>query len=380
MEKKKILYIGRFELPDKEATANRVVANAKLLRDIGYEVVLAGWSDEVSTSDGWIERQYYGFRCYEKHKAKTSYEKYKMFSDSAPEESLLKRERFDILIAYDFPAVALKKLVELCRKNKICYIADVSEWYTNSNKNPIFRVVRAYDSYLRMKVLHKKTDGLIAISRYLQDYYASECDTILVPPLVDIEDEKWNIQKKEHMESGLHLVYAGWPSRTKERLDLLVKAVSELSESFPIYLDIYGVSEKNYADIYGAGGEEIDKHVRFHGRVSHVETIKAVKSADYSVIIRESNRKNNAGFPSKLVESVSCGTAVLTTPISNVSDFVGEGKNGYIISIDSICEDLKYAFENRESVCVNKEAFDYRTYKDNMKKFIEKAQEKVMTV
>ena len=49
----KILYIGRFELPDKEATANRVVANAKLLRDLGHEVVLAGWSTEVEFSEIW---------------------------------------------------------------------------------------------------------------------------------------------------------------------------------------------------------------------------------------------------------------------------------------------------------------------------------------
>ena len=113
----KILYIGRFELPDKEATANRVVANAKLLRDLGHEVILAGWSEDVCSNDQWQLVDCYGFESYEKHKAKSSYEKYRMFSDASPELFLLKRHKPDVLIAYDFPAVALGKLMKYCKEN-----------------------------------------------------------------------------------------------------------------------------------------------------------------------------------------------------------------------------------------------------------------------
>ena len=37
--RKTILYIGGFELPDKNAAAHRVVANGKALRELGYSVV-----------------------------------------------------------------------------------------------------------------------------------------------------------------------------------------------------------------------------------------------------------------------------------------------------------------------------------------------------
>ena len=43
----KILYFGRYELPDKDATANRVVANAKIMRALGHDVILAGWSKKI---------------------------------------------------------------------------------------------------------------------------------------------------------------------------------------------------------------------------------------------------------------------------------------------------------------------------------------------
>ena len=355
----KILYVGRFELPDKEATANRVVANAKLLRSLGHEVILAGWSDQVEDSS-WHKVECYDFESYEKHKAKTSYEKYKMFVDASPELELLELHRPDLLIAYDFPAVALKKLMKYARKNGIKCICDVSEWYTNGNKNPLFRIVRAYDSYLRMRVLHKKADGLIVISKFLQKYYSNQT-TVLIPPLVDVLDEKWNLEAV-HNDNECKFVYVGWPSKTKERLDLVVDAIDNLSREHNVSLDIYGVDENRYRSIYGISDKQVvSAIVKFHGRVSHIEAIKAVKNADYSLIIRESCRKNNAGFPSKLVECVACGTAALVTPISNVSDYVGNGKNGYIINIDNLSEDFKKAIINKD-VNVQKNAFDYRNF------------------
>ena len=39
MSSKTVLYVGGFILPDKNAAAQRVVGIAKILRDIGYNVV-----------------------------------------------------------------------------------------------------------------------------------------------------------------------------------------------------------------------------------------------------------------------------------------------------------------------------------------------------
>lgn len=370
MKNNRILYIGRFELPDKEATANRVVANAKLLRDLGYEVALAGWSSEAPRNSGFVRSRYFNFDCYEKHKAQTPYEKYMMFSVAKPEIELLKHGDFSYVIAYDFPAVALKKIMRFCRKKEIVCLCDVSEWYTNNNKNWLFRIVRMYDSQLRMKILHKRADGLIVISTYFKDYYKGQ-RVIEIPPLVDKSEEKWDIQKSS-CGSATRLVYAGWPSKTKERLDLLTEAVECLSAKYPLMLDIYGITEKQYRAMYAIPIDvSLPQSVNFHGRVSHIEALQAIKNADYSMIIRESNRKNNAGFPSKLVESISCGTPVLTTSISNVRDYVSNGRNGFVISTETLQQDLEHAICNRAEVYVEEELFDYRKYREPLKAFID---------
>ncbi len=62
MSKGTIIYIGGFELPDKNAAAQRVVSNAKLLREVGYDVVLVGVDKEISIKVD--ENIFYGFKTY----------------------------------------------------------------------------------------------------------------------------------------------------------------------------------------------------------------------------------------------------------------------------------------------------------------------------
>ena len=48
MAKGTIIYMGNFELPDKNASAHRVMNNGKIFKDLGYRVAYLGVSrDEV---------------------------------------------------------------------------------------------------------------------------------------------------------------------------------------------------------------------------------------------------------------------------------------------------------------------------------------------
>ena len=360
----KILYIGRFELPDLEATANRVVSNAKLLRDIGHEVLLAGWSEKGPSQFSWVEENYYNFQCYTKKKALTKFEKFVMLCDPRPELELIRSKNISTVIAYDFPAIALLFILIFCKINKIQIIGDVSEWYSNTNPNPLIRIVRGFDSFLRMRILHKCMDGLIVISSLLQKYY-SNTKTVLLPPLVDIEDSKWNITKETNFEE-MKFIYAGFPSKAKERLDILVDYFSDNDNAS---LEIYGITEEEFRIMYQYGKKI--KKVRFRGRCSHQIILNEVKNACYSLIIRESNLKNNAGFPSKFVESLSLGTPVITTDISDISKYITENSNGYIVDISQIRDQLDSIIKLRKTLSVDRKIFDYRNYKSELEGFLD---------
>lgn len=55
MHKGTILYVGGFELPDKNAAAHRVLSNAKIFRELGYNVVFCGVNREKVNTYNVVE-------------------------------------------------------------------------------------------------------------------------------------------------------------------------------------------------------------------------------------------------------------------------------------------------------------------------------------
>ena len=159
---KTILYIGGFELPDKNAAAQRVISNAKLLRAIGYDVMLIGLTKDASLAGKVFIFE--GFRCVNlsyPHSPKqwcqylftlTWYKKY--IEDVKPE----------VIIAYNHPAKALRKLVDYDRKRGGITLSDCTEWY-EPNGNVFFKLIKGWDINQRMYKVHPMLDGIIAKTR-----------------------------------------------------------------------------------------------------------------------------------------------------------------------------------------------------------------------
>ena len=63
MKKRTILYVGGFELPDKNAAAQRVLSVAKIFKSIGYNVIFLGIDKTIDTKISIEEtkREYFGF-------------------------------------------------------------------------------------------------------------------------------------------------------------------------------------------------------------------------------------------------------------------------------------------------------------------------------
>ena len=341
---KTVVYIGGFELPDKNAAAQRVIGIAKGLRNIGYNVVFLN-SIKNSKKTGIEEKEYFGFKCIE---YKRENEKDYLFSASTS-LSMIKRIRPDAVIAYNYPAVALNKIQKYCLTNSIKCYADVTEWYQSGAKNIAYRMIRNIDSAYRMKYVHKKMDGIIAISRYLYDYYKDSVKTVLIPPTVDLTDSKWDTRAKNDDEHVL-FVYAGVPSSTKERLDLIVLGIEKAARHYPIILQVAGVDKEQFVECYKIE-RQISDAVQFMGRVSHEKVIEIVKKSDWSIILRENNLVVRAGFPTKVVESITCGTPVLSNRFSNVDEYLNESNCMFINNDDEIASSIIKA-------CVGKKEFD----------------------
>lgn len=385
MSKKTILYVGGFELPDKNAAAHRVINNGKIFRELGYDVVYLGISH---TCEAVMEDVFEGFRYWSipYPKSKKHWLDY-LTSIKYVELCAAKIENLEGIIFYNYQAAALAKGLKYCRKHHLWSVVDITEWYVASRENFVFYVIKQMDTFFRMRLLNKKANGLITISTYLTDYYKkNRCKNIIqIPPLVDKNESKWNDGLKEHVSKELQsekikLIYAGSTSDMKDNLGIVLKNIADYQELLEFH--ILGMDEKSFTNVFANYQLKPVKNMIFHGRVTHQECIRWIKACDFQVFLRPDNLVTKAGFPTKLGESFACGTPVITNLTSNISDYLIDGKNGFIVSELTDAElkrVLTYVSGLSSSVrksmkqyCIETVDFDYKNYISEMTAFVER--------
>lgn len=367
-----MIYLGGFDLPDKNAAAQRVIANAKVLFNLGWHVRLIGLDKQPGAFT------YEGFECVNlkyPSSAKGWIDYLASIKNYLP---FLEKTQPRLVIAYNHPAIALSKLVDYCKKCSIKVVSDCTEWYTPEG-NIISKTLKGWDTNKRMTDVHLRMDGIISISRYLHNYYTERgMKSLLLPPLVDIQEEKWTLQGEASEVNEIVLTYTGSPGH-KDVLDRLVRIVSDLPNEILVRFEIVGLSREQFMNAYNYE-QDIGDRVHFNGRMSHKDTLKLLSESDFQLFIREDSITTKAGFPTKFVESISAGVPVLTNLTSNICDYLSEGVNGY--PLDATDDDLLKASllrvlkQSREAInnlknSIDRGTFDYRNYVTVMKQFIE---------
>lgn len=377
---KRILYIGGFELPDKNAAAQRVISNGKALRSLGHDVMFVGLTKSVPKS-----YRYQNFECREIVYPEGKRAWISFLLSIREESKFIEEYNPDVLILYNYPAFKFLFLKNKYKKKII--IADVTEWYEASGLS-LFSTIKRLDVWLRMKIIHPRINGLIVISDYLEAYYKNKVEKVInIPPLVDVDEEKWKSEKKQISKESYNLVYAGSPGAgNKDRLDLLISALEKvrIQTGKDIHIDIIGLTKQEYIINFGKSPTEnlSAAYIHFHGRVSHSAALEYVKNADYSIFLRNNNLTNTAGFPTKFVESITAGTPVLTNASSNLSNyFVKHSEIGYLIpslAESDIASGIELAVSNsKEEVyrmkeyCSKSNLFFYNRYEKDFKDLLD---------
>lgn len=375
-----ILYVGAFELPDKDAAAHRVLNNAKAFKELGYNVVFIDVDRGEKNKDYIIKnKKNIGFDCWSRKFPKNIFEWIKyLIGIKELKEIILEYKNVKAVICYNYQAIALARLNKYCSKNNIKVISDCTEWYEDN------RIIKKIDTILRMKYINKSIDGVICISSYLEKYYKNSVKTLVIPPLVDLQEEKWKLNPKIISSDKVNFVYSGTPGKHKDKLNYIIENLSKLNNSNYIFT-IIGIDKKKYLEYYPEHIKllnNIEDKVKFLGRISHEESIKYVKGADYVVFIRENKRVNNAGFPTKFVESISCGTPVVTTRTSDLDKYLQNGENGFFINIEdnneivvilnNILNKSKEDIIKMKEICINSKKFYYKNYVSDFEFFLSK--------
>lgn len=343
VKKNRILYVGGFELPDKNAASHRVLNNARILRELGYDVIFCGITKEESKKEATNEK-IDGFCNYPINYPKTTGQWVRnMLSFKEYKEHLGKDSGVRIVIAYNMHAVPLFHLYRYCKANGIKLIIDCTEWYDNNfSMNPV-KAIKWLDTNIAMRYMQKKCDGMIVISEYLKKYYKKSVDNlVVVPPLVNVDEEKWHqFNTSEKDTDVIEFVYTGIPGTTKDQLDKVIEGFSKIKDG-KFKLTVIGITEQEFLKQYpqlNSTVRTLQGEVAFLGKRTHLECIKALIDSDCSIFVREQSRKNNAGFPTKFVESYTSGADIIANSISDIKNYFPQGNSILIetCSAEDIC-------------------------------------------
>nr|BCB22775.1 glycosyltransferase [Erysipelothrix tonsillarum] len=315
----KALYLGGFELPDKNAAAHRVKGVGKILSLQGVSVFYSGiYRGDTSNLDNQI-----------KYPSSIS-EWFKYLFSSRQWIKIIEETNPSLVILYNFPAISSKKIIKYCKKNNIKILGDITEWYT-AEGNIIFRCIKGFDIWMRMRVINYRYDGLITISKYLTDFYSEKIKTFEIPPVNSLGNKI--LKNSVNEEQCLKLVYSGSPGKSKDYLRIIIDSLYDLRENKFVYT-IIGQTKESFLEFnpeYNLPLSELGEKVIFLGRIEHQQALDFISNNDFSLFVRENNRTVKAGFPTKLTEAISLGIPVITNPHSNVSDFLIDGVNSIVI-------------------------------------------------
>lgn len=109
-------------------------------------------------------------------------------------------------------------------------------------------------------------------------------------------------------------------------------------DSIRVEFTILGIEKTSFKNSYFPYPEEIPSYVKCVGRVPQAEVPGYYKMYNFSVLLRENKRYAQAGFPTKLVESLASGVPVITNITSDIPKYVVDGENGFLLKNNSVQE------------------------------------------
>lgn len=374
-----ILVIRVENFPYGTATSFRTLHILKLIALCGYNITII--SKKFNADNKFVEKW---------NNAKTRIKCVSVdeqFRGSYKEaiESCLENEKYDAVIR----PTSIRYFYEIDRtvqRYKLPQIFDSVEWYNASNWKMQYLDYRYYEFQYMWRFVFGKADGIVAISRLIQNYYKkSNTNVVRIPTITDCESIEYRTQIEN---KKIQFVFAGQLDNGKDNLDTFIEALLKVDPN----------GNKTQLDIYGPGFKEVKRHIGetanileksknivIHGKVPQQEAQKACLNSDYSVFFRKNRRSANAGFPTKLGECMTMGTPAICNDTGDISLVVKNRINGYLLktkSVEEIADVLRHiltlSIEERENMRMEarksaEKFFDYRNYQEKMKCVLENA-------
>lgn len=259
-----------------------------------------------------------------------------------------KRDSVSHVIAGYVSVPTLVMLKTYCRLSGIKLIYDAVEWYAPSQFKHGKRSSRYFWNTLVNSRIVDKNVSVISISTYFHNYYKAKGIRTVRIPIFFKQKEVFEIPQKDKL---VNITYAGQPGK-KDFVWLMLKAFASLRPETrnKLKFNLIGCSEtqvKAMCNEYGINYRDLEEVLVVHGRIPNSQVIEWLGKSHYTILLRDKNERNaQAGFPSKVVESVSNGVPPIMNFSSDLALYFENQKNCIEVqdlSMDSIHAALETA-------------------------------------
>lgn len=370
------------------AISTRVVNYLRLFSDCGYEVhIISDYTTEPLAYVAEIKSFESGT-----YQAVTHVSSHKKLKRSArvfnPQQSLkfaknyINNNKVDVVITSTCSDRFLK-LKKLCAKQGIPLILDITEWYDVScvkygSLNPFY-----WNYTRRMEKDFKTADKFITISTLLQNHFASTGKEVLrLPTILDTRRMPAFLKTTN---DKIIIVYAGFSGKGKESFTEILEALNLLGKQREkVEVHVYGCSKTVFLNRLGEKSSlfaQVQDTIIVKGRVPQTQVHEVFGNSDYSIFMRPVKQSNEAGFPTKLAESLTAGTPVICNKTGDIGLYLKNGLNGFLLE-DLSAEALKNIFEEiiimpsdkrlemrKKARLTAENSFDYRNYIEQVTEF-----------
>lgn len=391
-----VVYVGNFFFPDGNASGKRVLGNLKAIQDAGYVPYAIGFHTDKENIrkqevDGIIS---YSIQYCVGSKRLNNKKPYAFFLDVLRNISV--EDDVKVVIMYgSLGTVGFnKRIIEFCNRKKIAVVYDLVDMFNKPSKNNLLRyIVKRWELSQLQNNIIKRCDGGIGISSYIQRNVFGGMCSIVVPPLAIMNSKP--ILRKDN--SPIVIAYATYMSdknrpvtEWKDRVDVIVDlGVSLLESNIKNFcFKFIGFTEENLIDMFVKDEKDkyikrllsLHEHIIFLGPCTNEVSQKEIMNSDFTILLRDSKVSTNAGFPTKVSESLSLGVPVLTNLTSDLGNYVFDGKNGFVLNAPNEIKQnldilkkvllLDYTQINAMKVSAFEDcAFDYNKYSDHFGSF-----------
>ena len=338
MNKDRFIIVTGNKYPEEDAGAVRQHSFAKMLKAIGLEPIVIGIGQSTNFKQEIYDGiKYYSLRYAKNNKILRAWGRIRFCDNAMRILTKIDPNSIKGILIVSGDKKTFTKIKQYANQHTIQLYHDSVEWYSPSEFKKGERD-RSYqlNNLINSKIIDKSFK-VISISTYLEKYYSSKniC-TIRIPVVLDVENIK---PIKNNLKEEIKLVYAG-SIGGKDHICEMITAIDHLQKvldgKFKFY--VIGISQKDYIEKYGTFKNNL---VVFLGRLSRREVMEHYENATYSFLLRpENERYAMAGFPTKVVESLSAATPVICNITSDLDQYLIDDENAVIVKECSVeaCE------------------------------------------